>query len=233
MAWPSKRSVLDAIERAVDAPARWLRYAVTGVDDSDEKQNARFRRLVVLGGPLIGVLGLRLASHAPGAALIARAPTVIMRSVARPPRALGAGMLARPRLTVGALATLGVLSVRRAREWLDEVGSAALGAFCESPPVAWALDQLDLHDVDPMLGAVSLVALATGVRYHRAARRALAEVAGAYFAVVRLALRFVRDPRAYGTWYRLVVCLASDPDPLRANLEFLLRVLDEKQAKRG
>ena len=84
-----------------------------------------------------------------------------------------------------------------------------------------------------MLGAVSLVALATGVRYHRAARRALAEVAGAYFAVVRLALRFVRDPRAYGTWYRLVVCLASDPDPLRANLEFLLRVLDEKQAKRG
>ena len=84
-----------------------------------------------------------------------------------------------------------------------------------------------------LIGAVSLVALATGVRYHRAARRALAEVAGAYFAVVRLALRFVRDPRAYGTWYRLVVCLASDPDPLRANLEFLLRVLDEKQAKRG
>jgi hypothetical protein len=226
MAWPSKRSVLDAIERAVDAPARWLRYAVTGVDDGDEKQNARFRGLVVLGGPLIGVLGLRLASHAPGAALV-------VRSVTRPPRALGAGLRARPRMTVGAVATLGVLSVRRAREWLDEVGSAALGAFCESPPVAWALDQLDLHDVDPMLGAVSLVALATGVRYHRAARRALAEVAGAYFAVVRLALRFVRDPRAYGTWYRLVVCLASDPDPLRANLEFLLRVLDEKQAKRG
>ena len=42
--------LLDAIERAVDAPARWLRYAVTGVDDGDEKQNARFRGLVVLGG---------------------------------------------------------------------------------------------------------------------------------------------------------------------------------------
>ena len=88
MAWPSKRSVLDAIERAVDAPARWLRYAVTGVDDGDEKQNARFRGLVVLGGPLIGVLGLRLASHAPGAALV-------VRSVTRPPRALGAGLRAR------------------------------------------------------------------------------------------------------------------------------------------
>ena len=113
-----------------------------------------------------------------------------------------------------------MLSVRRAREWLDEVGGAAL-------------DQMGLYDVDPMLGAVSvsasLVALAAGVRYHRAARRALTEVAGAYAAVFRLALRFAHDPRAYGTWYRLVTRLASDPAPLRANLEFLIRALDERR----
>ena len=64
MAWPSRSAIRDKL---VGSPARWLRSAITGDEDDDDEANGRYERAVAIGGPLIGVLSLRVAYRALGA----------------------------------------------------------------------------------------------------------------------------------------------------------------------